>query len=95
MSLGNEQLKRIQEKLQVLLKQQSLLEKENTQLKADLAASKEQEAGFVERIGKLQQEVDILKLAAGDMSEADKKAFEKRINTYVKEIDRCIAVLSA
>ena len=28
------------------------------------------------------------------MSEADKKEFEKRINSYLKEIDRCIAMLS-
>ena len=28
------------------------------------------------------------------MSEADKKDFEKRINGYVKEINRCIAILS-
>jgi hypothetical protein len=27
------------------------------------------------------------------MSEADKKEFEKRINGYIKEIDRCIALL--
>jgi hypothetical protein len=28
------------------------------------------------------------------MSETDKKEFEKKINSYVKEIDRCIAMLS-
>jgi len=28
------------------------------------------------------------------MSEADKKEFEKKINAYLKEIDRCIALLS-
>ena len=28
-----------------------------------------------------------------EMGEADKKEFEKRINAYVKEIDRCIAML--
>ena len=94
MSLGNEQLRRIQEKLQSLLKQQSLLEKENSQLKTELAASRQQELGYVEHIEKLKQEVDVLKLATGEMNEVDKKAFEKRINTYVREIDRAIAMLS-
>ena len=28
------------------------------------------------------------------MDEDEKKQFEKRINTYLKEIDRCITMLS-
>jgi len=28
------------------------------------------------------------------MTEADKKAFEKQINQYIKEIDKCIGLLS-
>jgi hypothetical protein len=28
------------------------------------------------------------------MSEADKKAFEKNINQYIREIDKCIGILS-
>jgi hypothetical protein len=28
------------------------------------------------------------------MTEVDKKEFEKKINTYVKEIDKCISMLS-
>jgi hypothetical protein len=42
----------------------------------------------------LKQQVGVLKLNAGEMSEVDKKEFEKRITIYVKEIDRCIAMLS-
>ncbi len=42
---------------------------------------------------RLKQQVSVLKLSAGEMSEADKKEFEKRINGYLKEIDRCIAML--
>ena len=41
----------------------------------------------------LRQQVSILKASAGNMSEADKKEFEKRINSYLKEIDKCIALL--
>lgn len=44
-------------------------------------------------VDELKQQVSILKVSAGDMSEADKKEFEKRINGYLKEIDRCIAML--
>jgi hypothetical protein len=39
--------------------------------------------------------VEILKYTNGaEMDQEEKKQFEKRINGYVKEIDRCIAMLS-
>jgi hypothetical protein len=38
--------------------------------------------------------VAILKVATGEMNEADKREFEKKINQYIREIDRCIAFLS-
>ena len=41
----------------------------------------------------LKQQVNILKVSTGTMNESDKKEFEKRINSYLKEIDRCIALL--
>jgi hypothetical protein len=41
----------------------------------------------------LKQQLAVLQLAAGDMNETDKKLFEKRINGYIKEIDRCISML--
>ena len=28
------------------------------------------------------------------MKESEKKAFEKRLNQYIKEIDRCISLLN-
>jgi len=42
----------------------------------------------------LKQQVNIMKISAGEMSGTDKKEFEKRITAYLKEIDRCIALLS-
>jgi chromosome segregation ATPase len=94
MSFGEEQIKRIQEKLQLLLKQQSLLQKENQQLKDELAGAKKQGVQHQEGMDQLKQQVDILKFSNGEMSAEEKKQFEKRINTYLKEIDRCIAMLS-
>jgi chromosome segregation ATPase len=87
------QLKRIQDKLQQLLKQHVALQKENTQLKEELSQTKEQALTQRQHIDTLKQQMDVLKLHAGDMSEADKKELEKRINGYLKEIDRCIAML--
>ena len=46
-----------------------------------------------ENIDRLKQQVEVLKLSNGEMDEAEKKQFEKRINSYLKEIDKCIAAL--
>ena len=42
----------------------------------------------------MEQKVSVLKAAAGDMNDKDKKDFDKRINQYIKEIDKCIGLLS-
>lgn len=93
MSEAAVQLKRIQEKLQQLLKQHTALQKENAQLKEQLNQSKEQTLLQRQQIDQLKQQTEVLKLNAGEMNEADKKELEKRINGYLKEIDRCIAML--
>ena len=92
-SSTEQHLKRIQDKLQQLLKQYSFLQKENNQLKDELDKSKQQTILQQQNISTLKQQVDVLKLNAGEMNEGDKKDFEKRINSYIKEIDKCIALL--
>jgi len=87
------QLKRIQEKLQQLLKQYNALQKENTSLRENLATTKDEHNKNYQKLEALTQQVDILKLAAGNMSDKDKNEFEKRLNNYIKEIDRSISLL--
>jgi hypothetical protein len=93
MSQTEQHLKRIQDKLQQLLKQYTLLQKENGLLKDELEKNKEQSLQHQQSVIHLKQQVDVLKLNAGEMKEGDKKEFEKRINSYIREIDRCIALL--
>ncbi|HET6994980.1 MAG TPA: hypothetical protein VFI06_08355 [Chitinophagaceae bacterium] len=88
------QLKRIQAKLQQLLKQYAVLQKENNWLKDELDTAKREVFHQQENMNTLKQQVDVLKYSNGEMGEADRKEFEKRINFYVKEIDRCIVMLS-
>ena len=88
------QLKRIQTKLQHLLKQHAVLQKENSWLKDELDSAKKEVSTHQETLSSLKQQVDVLKYSNGEMSETDKKEFEKRINFYIKEIDRCIVMLS-
>ena len=87
------QLRRITEKLQLLVKEHALLQKENEKLKEEFASASRKIETHQKSADELKQQVSVLKLNAGEMSEADKKEFEKRINTYLKEIDRCINLL--
>ncbi|HET9744124.1 MAG TPA: hypothetical protein VFP97_00340 [Chitinophagaceae bacterium] len=88
------QLKRIQDKLQQVLKDHSALQKENLRLKEELDKNRTQSFVNQQTIEDLKQQVDVLKITSGDWDQGDKKEFEKRINSYIKEIDRCIALLS-
>lgn len=88
------QIKSIQDKLQQLLKLQSLLQKENQRLKKELGKAhslNEEKEKFVQL---LQQKVDTLKLGAGNLNEEEKNALGKRIDVYLREIDKCLALLN-
>lgn len=87
-------IKRIQEKLQQLIKQHHELQKENSQLKKELEQSAKQSSNHQHLIETLRQQVEVLKISSGNWDEQDKKEFEKRINHYIKEIDKCIALFS-
>ena len=93
MNAMQEQIDRINEKLQVLLKKYQALQKENEKIKLDLDSRNGKEKEWRDKTESLQQQVEILKASTGQMDEASKKDFEKRINQYLKEIDRCIALL--
>ncbi len=88
------QLKRIQDKLQQVLKEYAAMQKENLRLKEELDKNRTQSFSHQQNIEDLKQQVDVLKITSGDWDPNDKKEFEKRINSYIKEIDRCIALLS-
>lgn len=87
-------IKRINNKLQQLLKNYLHIQKDNqrqSKLIEELKAAKEKDAQV---INALQEQVSILKAATGNMNAADKKSFEKNISQYIKEIDKCIGILS-
>jgi chromosome segregation ATPase len=87
-------IKSIQEKLERLLKQYNDLQKENNFLKKEIERSSRQATVNQQTIETLKQQVEVLKISSGNWDEKDKKEFEKRINHYIKEIDKCIALLS-
>ena len=89
-----EHIKRVNNKLQQILKQYLLLQKENEKLKEKLQELKLSNAKEAEETLRLQQQVSILKSSVGQMTETEKKVFEKQITRYIKEIDKCIGLLS-
>jgi chromosome segregation ATPase len=96
MSDGNQiesQILRIQDKLQQLLRQRDLLLKENGKLKDDLRKAQENQTGESKRLEQLKQQVEVLRVTKTDMSEGEKRELEKRLGQYIREIDRCIALL--
>jgi peptidoglycan hydrolase CwlO-like protein len=85
----------LQEKLQLLLKRQHALEKENVQLKGSLAT---QQAAIEKLENDLKKEQAALITAqmrpSEQMDPAEKAALNKKIDHYIKEIDSCIQNLN-
>ena len=88
------QIKCIQDKLQLLLKQQSALQKENQRLKKELEKASTDLSEKNSLIQSIQQQMDVAKLGSGNLNEAEKNALGKRIDVYLKEIDKCLALLN-
>jgi chromosome segregation ATPase len=86
-------VRRIQEKLQQLLRQRDLLLKENTKLREEVHQLQQHLEERGTRLEQLQQQAEILKATKAAMSEGEKRALEKRLGQYIREIDRCIALL--
>jgi hypothetical protein len=88
------QIKNIQDKLQLLLKQQAVLLKENQRLRKDLEKSQLVADEKTQALVRVQEQVDVLKMGSGNISEAERAALSKRIDGYLKEIDKCLAMLN-
>jgi len=87
-------IKSLQEKLQLLLKNQQQLVRENQRLTADLEKATNMVHQKEEMLRGLQQQLDGFGVSsASGYSDQEKAALEKRINTYLKEIDHCLTLL--
>jgi cell division protein FtsB len=88
------QVKRISEKLQQLLRQRDALLKENEKLKSEVKVLSSGHGNDTIRLEQLQQQVELLRLSKGEMNSTEKRALEKRLSQYIREIDRCMALLA-
>ena len=87
------QLKRVHEKILLLLKQHQTLQKENERLKVEIRKMQASSDILSRDAEKFRHQADVLKLSGRGLEEPDKKMLEKRLSQYVREIDKCIALL--
>lgn len=80
--------------MQLLVKKHQQLEKENKKLKDELITLKEQQYGRKQEIEVLEMQNAILKASQQQLDDKEKKELEKKLHLFIKEIDRCIALLS-
>jgi chromosome segregation ATPase len=90
----NQHIKQVHAKLQLLLAQHSKLLHENEQQKKHIEILQQADAQQKEKLEALRQEQLILKASLDKMDELEKKELEQKINGYLKNIDKCISLLS-
>ena len=89
----NEQIQRIEDKVQKLLKEYNLAEREIQRLQKENGRLNEQLKLCHDEVAQLNQKADALKVKAGGIQNSTNKDLEKRIDTYLKDIDKCLALL--
>ncbi len=89
-----QRLQRINEKIQQVLRRYRLLQKDNERLQLHLRKLEDKNKQLASQVETLQQQVLVLKAGNGQMDAADKKELERRINHYIREVNKCITYLS-
>jgi cell division septum initiation protein DivIVA len=89
-----QQIEKIYQRVQQLLKERDELLTKNGQLQRQLDAAKQQHEQSGHTITRLQQQTQALQLLATGADPATKQEMEKTINRYLKEIDKAITLLS-
>ena len=94
MSTLNSQIIQMQQRLKLLISNYMVLKRENVQLKKEIAKKQTLLTEREQLLQTLQQQLDILKLSKDSYSEEEKLELNKRIETYLKDIDRCLSLLN-
>lgn len=90
----NNHITAVNTKLQQLLKQYDFLLKENEKQQQLISSLQQEQAATKEQLETIQQQNLVLKASVTDMDPAEKKELEQKINQYIKNIDKCISLLS-
>jgi cell division septum initiation protein DivIVA len=85
----------IEERSKKLVKRKNELSEENSMLKTKLAEMQSLVEEQKRTINELKDKHQVLKIAKTIEDEDDSKESIKQLNFYIKEIDRCIALLNS
>jgi regulator of replication initiation timing len=88
-----QQISRIGQKLQQLVKRCAELEADNEMLRRQLSVSENNRQQIAAQVMDLQNNILTLRSALGQLSDDEKKLFEKRINAYIRDIEKAMALL--
>ncbi len=87
-------LEKLQEKLQLLIKQYGELEKVNQHLKASLTKQENKNKELVEQLNASKHQLTASMINKAEMNPEDKEKWVKQIDQYIKEIDTAIKNLN-
>jgi chromosome segregation ATPase len=85
----------LQLKMQELLNAHKQLRKENERLQKELRQTLQQEATLQEQLQQLDQKLAAARISNSNWTVLEKQALQKKIDNYLKEIDKCMALLHA
>ena len=89
----SEQLETVLHKVNRLIRQYKVLEKENERIRQELEKKSEAESLLKEKAVQLEQQLNLIRASGGEGDETSRKELEKQLNHYIREIDRCISIL--
>lgn len=87
-------INRVNNKLQELLKKYALLQRENDRQIKMITGLQQSEKDLTQKLETLQQQQLILKASLDKMDDKEKKELDRKISGYVRNIDKCISLLS-
>ncbi len=91
----NQHINHLHEKLQLLIKEYKQVQKVNKKLQKEIALLQSNQLAKNQQVEQLEQKVTAVQITGGHWDDSQKQALQKKIDTYLKEIDKCLALLHA
>lgn len=93
MNVLQEHISAIEGKIGLLLSKLKAARKENEKLKKELEEKSNDLEQYKQKLQQLTLKLELSDIQQNTASNTSKASLEKRINDYIKEIDKCIALL--
>jgi peptidoglycan hydrolase CwlO-like protein len=91
----NNHINQLHEKLQLLIKEYKQLQKDNKKLQKDITVLENEQTAKNLLLQQLEQKVTAVQITGGQWEDSQKQVLQKKIDAYLKEIDKCLALLHA